>query len=332
MASTEDSVLESVQEYYGKILKTSSDLKTNVCKTACNKMPAHVLDALKKVHEEVNTRYYGCGLVIPECLDGASVLDLGCGTGRDCYIISQLVGENGHVTGIDMTDEQLQVANQYVSWHMEKFGYTKPNIKFLKGYIETLGSAGVQPDSYDVIVSNCVVNLSPNKEAVLREAFKALKPGGELYFSDVYCNQDLAAHVRKNQILWGECIGGALYWKDLVKIAMECGFSCPRLINASEIQIEQQELQEVLGLARFVSATYRLFKLPHDRKEECVVTYDGKLAGSHQTFEMDHMTKFIAGEKREVDAELSSILLLSRFNKHFKFSPSTGMEVCITYI
>lgn len=92
------------------------------------------------------------------------MLDLGSGAGRDCYILSNLVGESGKVVGIDMTDEQLEVANAYKDWHMKQFGYEKSNVEFRKGYIEKLGEAGLTDEMFDVIISNCVVNLSPDKE------------------------------------------------------------------------------------------------------------------------------------------------------------------------
>ena len=86
--------------------------------------------ALSSIHDTVISKYYGCGLCIPPKLQGATVLDLGCGAGRDVYAISQLVGENGHVIGVDMTEEQLNTANQFEKWHMEKFGYQKSNVEF----------------------------------------------------------------------------------------------------------------------------------------------------------------------------------------------------------
>jgi arsenite methyltransferase len=91
------------------------------------------------VHEEVRSKYYGCGIVVPAALQGARVLDLGSGSGRDVYMLAQLVGSNGEVVGIDMTDEQLATANAQIDWHMTRFYYARPNVKFLKGYIEKLG-------------------------------------------------------------------------------------------------------------------------------------------------------------------------------------------------
>ena len=129
--------VEVVKEYYGKVLKGSKDLKTSACCDGGG-VPGHLKTLIANVHEEVRSKYYGCGIVIPAALQGCNVLDLGSGSGRDVYLISQLVGEGGGVTGVDMTDEQLATAQAHKDWHMQKFGYAKPNVRFLKGYLEKL--------------------------------------------------------------------------------------------------------------------------------------------------------------------------------------------------
>ena len=115
---------KSVQDYYGKELSTSSDLKTNACCTAFE-YPEKIKKILSEIHDEVLIKYYGCGLTIPTDLKGLKMLDLGSGSGRDCYLASKLVGEDGHVIGVDMTDEQLAVANEHIDYHTKKFGYEK---------------------------------------------------------------------------------------------------------------------------------------------------------------------------------------------------------------
>ena len=133
--------LEVVKDYYGKVLKSSQDLKSSAC-CGGGGMPAHLEALLANVHEEVRNRYYGCGIVVPQDLRGARVLDLGSGSGRDVYLISQLVGPNGEVVGVDMTDEQLAVAESHIDWHMRALGYPTRNVRFLNGYIEKLSELG----------------------------------------------------------------------------------------------------------------------------------------------------------------------------------------------
>ncbi|XP_064519266.1 arsenite methyltransferase isoform X2 [Pseudopipra pipra] len=284
----------------------------------CRPLPKAVRDALEHVHEEVVARYYGCGLVIPECLLSCRILDLGCGSGRDCYLLSQLVGEQGHVTGIDMTEDQVEVAKKHIAYHMNKFGYRKPNVEFLHGYMEKLGDAGLADESYDIVISNCVINLTPDKKAVLQEAFRVLKPGGEMYFSDVYASQRLSETIRKHRVLWGECLAGALYWRDLYSITEEVGFSPPCLVTASPITIGDKELEGIIGDCRFVSATFRLFKVPGgSRAGPGQVIYNGGIMGHERELVFDANFTFKEGEVVDVDAEMAAILQSSRFAEQF---------------
>ncbi|NXU17434.1 AS3MT methyltransferase, partial [Pardalotus punctatus] len=330
------------QDYYGKELQKSENLKTNACITSARPHSKVVRDALERVHEEVVARYYGCGLVIPECLSSCRILDLGSGSGRDCYVLSQLVGEQGHVTGIDMTEGQVwrragalphppsssptlfssscqvEVAKKHIAYHMDKFGYRKPNVEFIHGYMEKLADAGLADESYDIVISNCVINLAPDKRAVLREAFRVLKTGGEMYFSDIYASQRLSETIRKHRVLWGECLAGALYWRDLYSIAEEVGFSPPCLVTASPITIGNKELEKIIGNCRFVSATFRLFKVPGGSwAGPGQVIYNGRIVGHERELVFDANFTFKEGEVVDVDAEMAAILQTSRFAEEF---------------
>ncbi|XP_059904280.1 arsenite methyltransferase isoform X1 [Gadus macrocephalus] len=307
----------NVKEYYGKVLKKTVDLKTNACMTPSSPVPLHIRQALKMVHPEVSDKYYGCGLVVPESLQGCRVLDLGSGSGRDCYMLSQLVGEKGYVTGIDMTEDQLEVARTYVDYHMKEFGYKKPNVSFVQGYIEALKEAGIEDGSCDIIISNCVVNLSPDKKRVLEEAFRVLKDGGEFYFSDVYSSRRLTEELRRHQVLWGECISGALWWEDLLQLAGAVGFSAPRLVTAKPVTVDNSELQSILGDFRFVSATYRLFKVPAGARTPALVMYEGNVTGLEESFTLDTHYTFKVEEAVVVDGEVAEILSRSRFSDAF---------------
>ncbi|XP_067297540.1 arsenite methyltransferase [Pseudorasbora parva] len=316
------SVYNDVKEYYGKILKKTSDLKSNACVPSAKSVPAYVRKVIAEIHPDVIAKYYGCGLVVPECLEGCKVLDLGCGSGRDCFMLSQLIGEKGHVTGIDMTEHQLEVAQKYIDYHMQRFGYKKPNVNFVHGYIEALAEAGLEEKSFDIIISNCVVNLSPDKTSVLREAYRVLKDGGEFYFSDVYSNARIPEDLKANKVLWGECISGALWWEDLIRLAEEVGFSKPRLVTASIITVGNKDLEKLLGDYKFVSATYRLFKLPKGlEKRSCLVMYNGDIIGAEESFEFDAQFTFKVDEVMEVNGNVGNILRYSRFAEEFTFQP-----------
>ena len=313
---------KEVQEYYGKELTNSEDLKTNACCTL-EAPPKHILEALELVHDEVQMKYYGCGLTIPNELEGMKILDLGSGSGRDCYIASKLVGENGLVVGVDMTDEQLAVANQYIDYHTEAFGYKTANVKFLKGNIEALDQLDLEPQSFDLIISNCVINLANDKEKVLRDAYNLLKPGGEMYFSDVYSDRRVPVQLQKDSVLWGECLSGALYWNDFLAYAMRAGFTDPRAVENKPITVDNEELQEKLGEIKFFSVTYRLFKLANLEKD-CedygqAVKYLGTMPGNKTSFDLDDHHNFPTGKMSLVCGNTYMMLNDTRFAKHFEF-------------
>ncbi len=252
-----------VQDYYGKVLQSKDDLKTSACCTA-DGTPAHIRPLLKNIHDEVQMKFYGCGTPVPTKLEGCTVLDLGCGTGRDVYLLSQMVGENGAVIGLDMTDEQLDVASKYQEWHAEKFGYAKPNTRFVKGYMEDLKAAKIKDESIDVIISNCVFNLSPDKPAVFKEAFRVLKSGGELFFSDVFSDQRISSELQADPVLFGECLSGALYMEDFATLMKEIGYSQYRIISQTTFDINNAEIEKKIGHINFTSITLRVIKTNPD--------------------------------------------------------------------
>jgi arsenite methyltransferase len=313
---------DSVKLYYGKVLKTTDDLKTSACCTA-DSMPAHLKPMAAKIHPEVSSKYYGCGLVCPSEMTGLRVLDLGAGSGRDAYMLAQLVGETGEVVGVDMTDEQLDVARRHVDWHGQKFGYAKPNTRFLQGYIERLGDLGLEPGSFDVIVSNCVINLSIDKPAVLKGAFDLLKPGGELYFSDVYADRRLDIDLAKDPELYGECLGGALYWNDFLSLAKGAGFHDPRLVTSRPLDVNNDAIRRKLGAAQFFSATYRLFKLdglePACEDYGQAVIYKGTVAEEPDLFVLDGHHHIEKGRIFPVCGNTWRMLADTRFAPHFTF-------------
>ena len=313
---------ETVQKYYGETLSSTQDLQTNACCPA-EGLPDFLKPLLAKVHDDVLARYYGCGLVLPELLDGLTILDLGCGAGRDVYVLSQLVGEHGQVIGVDMTEEQLAVARQHETYHQKAFGYKHSNVRFLHGYIERLDELDLADASVDIIVSNCVINLAPDKAAVLREAWRVLKPGGEMYFSDVYSDRRIPAALTNDPVLYGECLSGALYWNDFVPLARAHGFTDPRLVDDRPITIDNSELAGKIGNIRFYSATYRLFKL-NNLELACEdhgqsVVYRGTILHHPHAFILDKHHFIETGKQFPVCGNTWRMLHDTRFIDHFDF-------------
>jgi arsenite methyltransferase len=311
-----------VQRYYGEVLKSSADLKTDACCTA-DEMPAYAKAVLAEIHDEVLTRYYGCGLVLPEALDGARILDLGCGAGRDCYVLSRLVGPDGQVVGVDMTAEQIEVARRHVEYHTARFGYARSNVTFIDGNIEQLDQTDLDDSSFDLVVSNCVINLATDKRAVLQQAFRLLKPGGEVYFSDIYADRRVPENLKTDPVLYGECLSGALYWNDFLQLAKETGFTDPRLVTDQPVAVEDPGLMKKLGDIRFYSATYRLFKLPvlESAGEDYgqAVCYGGNAAHHPDQLVLDKHHIFPAGETVPVSGNTWRMLKETRLAPFFEF-------------
>lgn len=317
-----DTVHSSVKKYYGEVLETSKDLKTNACCTIVD-YPAPVKEAMKLIHTEVDEKYYGCGLTIPTELKGLTVLDLGSGSGRDCYILSKLVGEQGRVIGVDMTPQQLEVARKHINYHAEQFGYKKSNVEFVEGNIEKLDELGFDKGQFDLIVSNCVINLASDKEAVLRQAFEILKEGGEFYFSDVYVDRRVEQSLVEDPELYGECLSGALYWNDFQNLARKVGFADPRIVSIEPITISNKRVEEKTRGYTFSSITYRLFKIkdlePHCEDYGQAVKYKGSDDENPTAFMLDDHHIFEKGKMELVCGNTWLMLKNTRFAKHFEF-------------
>ncbi len=314
--------LQNSQDYYGKVLASSADLKTDACCTAEAPPPA-ILEALRNVHPGVKARYYGCGLVAPQAIEGCHILDLGSGSGQDAYILAQLVGEAGSVTGVDATPEQLAVAREHEDWHRERFGYARSNVRFIEGDIERLLDLDLPESYFDVIVSNCVINLVADKRAVFEAAHRLLKPGGELYFSDVYSERRVPEALRSDPVLHGECLSGALYWGDFVVLAKSSGFLDPRFVTSRPLAIEDREVEARLDGIAFHSATYRLFKLD-GLENQCedygqAVRYLGSVPGQERVFELDRHHQIEAGRVFPICGNSWAMLADTRFARHFEF-------------
>jgi arsenite methyltransferase len=313
---------ENVQTYYGETLQSSADLQTDACCTPAD-MPDYVKKVLSQVHDEVLTRYYGCGLIAPLDLEGMRILDLGCGAGRDVYALSALVGETGQVVGVDMTPAQLDVAARHQDFHAAAFGHATSNVEFHHGFIENLADLPLEPGSFDIIVSNCVINLATVKEAVFRGAHHLLKEGGEMYFSDVYADRRVPREMAEDEVLYGECLSGALYWNDFLTFAKRAGFGDPRLVTHRPLTIENPALEARVAPLNFLSATYRLFKLG-GLEATCedygqAVIYKGTVLHAPHEFALDDHHIIKTGKVFPICGNSWMMLKDTRFAWHFDF-------------
>lgn len=185
-------------------------------------------DLLSHIPEEFRFRGYGCGSPVLDANieQGQTIADLGCGTGVECFIAAKLTGPKGRVIGIDMLDNMLELANKAKADVAKNLGYG--NVEFRKGYIEDLP---LEDNSVDLIISNCVMNLSGNKRRAFSEIFRVLKPGGRFVISDVVCETEPDPVIKNDESLRGECIAGAMTQQQLMSMIYETGFHGFRLIK-----------------------------------------------------------------------------------------------------
>ncbi len=222
--STEN-IKEMVKQKYGQAALRVQSGSSSCCGTGravgggCDPITSNLYDAKQsgEVPEQAMQASRGCGnpTALAQLNPGETVLDLGSGGGIDVLLSARRVGPMGKAYGLDMTDEMLALARE----NQRKAGVS--NVEFLKGEIENIP---LPDNSVDVIISNCVINLSSDKDRVLREAFRVLKPGGRLAVSDVVVTGEIPAEVRKNVELWIGCIAGALRDSDYTAKLASAGF------------------------------------------------------------------------------------------------------------
>ncbi|MHC4488684.1 MAG: methyltransferase domain-containing protein, partial [Planctomycetota bacterium] len=278
-------------------------------------------EALLLINDEIKAKYYGCGSPIPLCIEDLKILDLGCGTGRDCYVMSKLTGRHGFVYGMDMTENQIAVAKKYINEETTAFGYSKPNIEFIFDYIENLHKH-FKRESLDLVTSNCVINLTEDKEVIFRQVYEVLKFGGEMYFSDIYADRRIPEEISRDPVLRGECLGGALYYRDFEVIARKAGFTDPRVCSKRSIDIKDEQIQKKVGNAKFYSMTYRLWKIEglEDACEDYghIATYNGQIPEPPFKFELDNGHVFYRNKPERVCGNTALMLNETRFKQYFE--------------
>ena len=203
---TDSDVKELVRERYGKFAQNA----TSCCDTAdccgdgeaATKNPLYELDQLEGLPDEALLASAGCGnpTAIGDLNAGETVVDFGSGGGIDCFIAARAVGEQGRVIGIDMTPDMISLARKNAS------NLGVPNVEF---HLAEMENTPLEGDSVDVIISNCVINLAPDKDAVFREAYRILKPGGRMFISDMVLTAPLPVHATEDAENWVSCLSGA---------------------------------------------------------------------------------------------------------------------------
>lgn len=323
----EKDIRELVREYYGETLRGSDDLKTDACCCTASAPPKYVLDVLADIEDDIMTHFYGCGSPIPPALEGATVLDLGCGTGRDVYVCSKLVGPHGRVIGVDMTEQQLAFACRHEAAQMRRFGFEESNVEFRRGYIEDLAGCGIEDESVDVVISNCVVNLSPFKDQLFKEIVRVLKPGGEIYLSDIFSDRRVPPAFYDDPVLRGECLSGALYLEDFRRILAKNGIRAFYDVEVAPLEVGDFRIATKLGCIGFSSRTVRAVKCANleDREENYgqIATYLGTMPENKRYFDLTEQVRFVKGKPVAVSGNMAAMLAASRYAEHFRITGNT---------
>jgi len=227
-----EKIKQHVKKHYAEVAKGTSCCDVSTCcgpssRASYAKMIGYSDEELKALPEAVTGTVAGCGnpTALAELKEGDVVLDLGSGGGIDAFLAAKKVGPKGRVIGVDMTEEMVQLAKD----NAERMKVE--NVEFRLGEIENLP---LEDEIFDVLISNCVINLSPDKDKVFGEAFRVLKPGGRVLISDIVTQGELPNEIRENPEMWAACIAGALDEKVYLQKIMNAGFEKVEVIAKND--------------------------------------------------------------------------------------------------
>ncbi len=208
-----DAIRETVRNFYSRAAESPEE---NLCCPG-----GYPAEDTSHIPRAVIDRFYGCGspVGLAGITPGETVIDLGSGAGIDCFIAAKKTGPEGKIIGIDMTDEMLVVANECRGAVSKNLGYG--NVEFRKGFLEDIP---VETKSADLITSNCVINLSPNKRKVFAEMWRALKDHGRIVVSDIVSDRETPGRLKNDERLLGECIAGSLTENQFLSYLEQAGF------------------------------------------------------------------------------------------------------------
>lgn len=298
-----DEIAQKVSERYARAAATGEQM---CCPTGYN-----FNDLKTFIPEEVLKISYGCGT--PAGLNtvrtGETVLDIGSGGGIDCFEASRRVGPTGRVIGIDMTDTMLEIARRNAPVVAANLGHPATNVEFRKGMADAMP---VEDGTADLIISNCVINLAPDKRKVFREMFRALKPGGRFTISDIVADQTVPQYLVHDTEKWGDCLSGALTVSDYIGGMIEAGF---RAIH----QVKTIPWQQIDGI-RFLSITLTGYK-PQPLQPSARHRFATLLGPFSRVVDEQGQT-YRRGVPQQIDARMAQVLSAPPFQRLFVLAES----------
>ena len=298
----EDVSRNDVQSFYSNAAVTTQE---NLC--CPTKYDSSELSHIPKEVLEIS---YGCGSPVGRARlhAGQTMVDLGSGGGIDCFIAAKHVGETGHVYGIDMTEEMLDVARKNSTQVIKNLGYD--NIEFKHGFLESIPIADT---SVDLVTSNCVINLSIKKNDVFKEIYRVLKPGGHFLIADIISEIEVPEKMRNNKALWGECISGALTLQQFINYARNNQFK--------GLRIQKDYLWKKVEGIKFYSYTIEGFKICSNKSsfadDSIFATYTGPFDSV-----IFQETKFDLGDTIQIDRNTAETMSSCSYSGQFIITDS----------
>lgn len=273
-------------------------------------IPGQARERMFNIAGEIQNTSREFGVPLPPLLEGCTVVDLCCGSGRDTYLAAQLVGPAGKVIGVEPNAARMRVGEKYLEKEMKQFGYDVPNVEFREGCPEDLSF--IPDGSVDVVISNCTFNESPDKARYIAEVRRILREGGEWYFTDVFADRRMQREISDNIDNVALRLGGAMYINDFRRIAQQLGFNDPRYLITNKTPVTEKESALFDG-ASFATITCRLVNTPYT-SDVCedygeFVTYKGGLPDFPDYFLFDKDIKFPVGKRCHVCNNVTSLVI-----------------------
>lgn len=291
------------------------------CGCAATGVPSYLADALAEIPQAAGKRLFGCASPLPPALEGCTVLELGCGAGRETFLAAKLAGANGHVTGMSFSADEVSAAEDLHAEMAEKWGFD--TVEFTQGVPEALDEIGIEDGSVDVVIANSSLNFSPDKAAVFSEIWRVLKAGGEFFYNGVFADRRIPSSVASDPALAGKCLSGAMYMEDFRRLMTKSGWQNFRYMVSRAVPVDDPDVARAIGNIGFSARTIRAFKLPDTVEDICeqygqTAIYRGGIVGCENYFDLDDHHRFFKDLRLDVCGNSCTYVQDTRYGKYFE--------------